>query len=49
MLRSSTVRIVVGLVAVLAALTLLRFKPWQDAPANRTREGQIAVGFLPVT
>ncbi len=60
MLRSSAARIVLGVVAVLAILTFLRFKPWQregggtvaGAPSagspNKTRQ-ELTVGFLPVT
>jgi hypothetical protein len=56
MLRSSTVRTVLAVVAVLVALSVLRFKPWQQTPdAGSIRNPQSAirnrltVGFLPVT
>jgi len=55
MLRSSSARWALGVVAVLAVLALLRFKPWQRshtdqnlADAGAARE-QLTVGFLPVT
>ena len=54
MFRSTTVRVIVGVVAVLMVLALLRFKPWQrfgggnDAGANLARQS-LNVGFLPVT
>ena len=54
MLRSSVSRWVLGLVALVAVLGLVRFKPWQRlAPpgAGRTAEARerLNVGFLPVT
>jgi hypothetical protein len=53
MFRSTTVRVIIGVVAVLAVLALLRFKPWQrfgggDASTNLARQS-LNVGFLPVT
>ncbi|HVF88077.1 MAG TPA: ABC transporter substrate-binding protein [Pyrinomonadaceae bacterium] len=56
MLRSTTARITLGVVILLAALGLLRFKPWQrggssqGASSTPSRQRQeLAVGFLPVT
>ncbi len=58
--RSTMLRIVLGAIAVIALLGLLRFKPWQRSDsdtiaavntsdnANRTRQ-ELTVGFLPVT
>jgi NitT/TauT family transport system substrate-binding protein len=54
MMKSPAMRWGIGAVAVVAALGLLRFKPWQREPASVTtgpaaaRE-TLAVGFLPVT
>ena len=58
MLRSSTARVVVGVIAAIALLTVLRFKPWQGdgarpgspgaASPNKSRQ-ELSVGFLPVT
>lgn len=53
MLRSSTFRAVLAVVAVIGLLAVLRFKPWQRrteqaATANKTRQ-ELTVGFLPVT
>ena len=42
MLRSPLTRWLVGIVAFIAVLGLLRFKPWQRGSSFR-------VGFLPVT
>jgi len=56
MLRSSATRWVLGVVAVIAVLGLLRFKPWQHGGLGRTGTGnsdqarqELSVGFLPVT
>ncbi len=53
MLRSSVSRWVLGLVALVAVLGLIRFKPWQRLTATggggaEARE-RLNVGFLPVT
>jgi NitT/TauT family transport system substrate-binding protein len=54
MFRSSAARWIIGVVAVIALLGLLRFKPWQRGAqqtadlASATRE-KLNVGFLPVT
>ena len=56
MLRSPTARAVLGILAVIAALAVLRYKPWQRAETaaatlgspNKTRQ-ELTVGFLPVT
>ncbi|HZS06097.1 MAG TPA: hypothetical protein VFD58_14755 [Blastocatellia bacterium] len=55
MFRSSAARWIIGVVAVIAILGLLRFKPWQRGGSHRTsttteeaRE-RLNVGFLPVT
>jgi NitT/TauT family transport system substrate-binding protein len=50
MFRSSALRWIAGSVALIAALTLARYKPWQRGPAQffQARE-TLAVGFLPVT
>ena len=46
---SSLVRGVLIVIAVVAALALVRFKPWQQqSDAERGRE-RLQVGFLPVT
>jgi NitT/TauT family transport system substrate-binding protein len=51
-MKSAFLKWVVGAVLVVAALALVRLKPWQKAPggsdAARERE-TLAVGFLPVT
>ena len=56
MFRSSITRLVLGVLAIIAVLGVLRFKPWQRFTVNRTagtnstvaRE-QLTIGFLPVT
>ena len=60
MLRSPLSRILLGVVAVIAVLTVLRFRPWERAAddtgprtvnggnPNKTRQ-ELTVGFLPVT
>jgi|RhiMetdeSRZDD1v2_1073273.scaffolds.fasta_scaffold193619_2 NitT/TauT family transport system substrate-binding protein len=54
MFRSSAIRWVIGVIVVIAALGLLRYKPWQrgaqqtDGQADEARE-KLNVGFLPVT
>ena len=47
MLRSPAFRIALGVTAAIAALAVLRFKPWQSRPAHAA--GELEVGFLPVT
>jgi hypothetical protein len=54
MFRSSTARWIIGVIAVIAALGLLRYKPWQrgaQQTADQTNEARekLNVGFLPVT
>ncbi|MGI8566331.1 MAG: hypothetical protein ACR2LZ_07605 [Pyrinomonadaceae bacterium] len=56
MLRSTTARVALGVVILIAALGLLRFKPWQRGSSSRDTAStpnqprqQLAVGFLPVT
>jgi hypothetical protein len=54
MFRSSAARWIIGVIAVIAVLGLLRYKPWQRGPletANQTGEARekLNVGFLPVT
>ena len=57
MLRSTTARVALGIVLLIAVLGLLRFKPWQrggsnsqDATSTLNQQRQeLAVGFLPVT
>ncbi|MDQ3685156.1 MAG: ABC transporter substrate-binding protein [Acidobacteriota bacterium] len=56
MLHSTTARVALGVVVLIAALGLLRFKPWQRGSSSQdaahTTNGQrqqLAVGFLPVT
>jgi hypothetical protein len=48
MFRSTAAKWIIGLVVVIAALGLLRFKPWQRGGGEATRQ-QLSVGFLPVT
>ena len=54
MFRSSAARLIIGVIAVIAALSLLRYKPWQrgaQQTAGQTSEARekLNVGFLPVT
>jgi hypothetical protein len=54
MFRSSAARWIIGMVAVIAVLGLLRFKPWQRGAQQTADSGSAAreklqVGFLPVT
>src|SRR5450631_1211601 len=55
MFRSSIVRWFLGLVVLIAAVSLLRFKPWLHKDAQQTasewsdRREVLKVGFLPVT
>jgi hypothetical protein len=54
MFRSSAIRWIIGVIVVIAALGLLRYKPWQRGAqqtagvADEARE-KLNVGFLPVT
>jgi len=54
MFRSSAARWIIGVIAVIAVLGLLRYKPWQrgaqqsDGLTGEARE-KLNVGFLPVT
>ncbi|HEY3404747.1 MAG TPA: ABC transporter substrate-binding protein, partial [Ohtaekwangia sp.] len=59
-MKSSGMRIVIGVVLVIAVLGLLRYKPWQrkGSPvnpdvvhegSNREADRELTVGFLPVT
>ena len=54
MLRNTTLKILLGVVAVIAILGLLRFKPWQRGqsrfqPEMADARAQLNVGYLPVT
>ena len=54
MFRSSVARWIIGVMAVIAVLGLLRYKPWQrGAQQNAGSTGEahekLNVGFLPVT
>jgi hypothetical protein len=54
MFRSSAARWIIGVIAVIAVLGLLRYKPWQRGArqtAGLTDEARekLNVGFLPVT
>jgi len=54
MFRSSAARWIIGVIAVIAVLGLLRYKPWQrgaQQTAGLTDEARekLKVGFLPVT
>jgi NitT/TauT family transport system substrate-binding protein len=55
MLRSSTARWTIGLVVVIGALAILRYKPWErttpQSDATHLADGRevLRVGFLPVT
>lgn len=52
MFRSPIVKIVLGAIAVIIILGLLRFKPWQRSHSVEEIGGgreQLNVGFLPVT
>ena len=55
MFRSSITRLALGVLAIIAVLGVLRFKPWQRFTANRAATNstvareQLTVGFLPVT
>ena len=54
MFRSSAARWIIGVIAVIAVLGLLRYKPWQrgaqrDAGLTDEAREKLNVGFLPVT
>ena len=56
MLRSPITRWLIGIIAFIAVLGVLRFKPWQSGSIKETFQGQtksarqeLKVGFLPVT
>lgn len=54
MFRSSAARWIIGVIAIITALGLLRYKPWQrgaQQTANQITEARekLNVGFLPVT
>jgi NitT/TauT family transport system substrate-binding protein len=55
MFRSSATRWILGVIAVIAALGLLRYKPWQRGGSQQTGDRgseareSLNVGFLPVT
>jgi len=55
MFRSSAFRWLTGVALVFAAVTTLRFKPWERAGSQRSERGSVEgrevlkVGFLPVT
>ncbi len=54
MFRSSAARWIIAVIAIIAALGLLRYKPWQRGQHQTADQGNEAreklnVGFLPVT
>jgi hypothetical protein len=55
MFRSSATRWIFGVILIIAALGLLRYKPWKrgtvERPAGQNVEAResLNVGFLPVT
>ena len=55
MIRNTLLKILLGVVLVIVALGLLRFKPWQRSESQQagdvttTARAQLNVGFLPVT
>ncbi len=54
MFRNTSVKIILGVIAAIAVLGLLRFKPWQRGQSTQPAESADAraslnVGFLPVT
>ncbi|MGH9842308.1 MAG: ABC transporter substrate-binding protein [Blastocatellia bacterium] len=54
MLRNTSVKIILGVIAAIAVLGLLRFKPWQRSQSTQPAEianarASLNVGFLPVT
>ena len=48
MIRSSIARWVIGVIAAIAVLGLIRFKPWERNRSAALRQ-DLKVGFLPVT
>ncbi len=48
-MRAFAIRLGLGTVVVLALLTVLRHKPWKQAPAAHAGVAKLEVGFLPVT
>ena len=54
MFRSSAARWIIGVIVVIVALGLLRYKPWQrdarqTAGLPEEAREKLSVGFLPVT
>ena len=52
MLRNTSFKIVLGVLAVIALLGLLRYKPWQRSQSQQeaaNARAHLNVGFLPVT
>ncbi|MGH9768062.1 MAG: hypothetical protein ACREAB_11560 [Blastocatellia bacterium] len=55
MFRSSAARWIIGVIAVIVVLGLLRYKPWQRGGTHQTADQaaeaheRLNVGFLPVT
>jgi hypothetical protein len=54
MFRSSAARWIIGVIAIIAVLGLLRYKPWQrgaqqTAGSTDGAHEKLNVGFLPVT
>jgi len=54
MFRNTSVKIILGVIAAIAVLGLLRFKPWQRDQSTQSTEiaggrASLNVGFLPVT
>jgi len=54
MIRNTSLKILLGVVAAIAILGLLRFKPWQRSQSNQPAEtadarASLNVGYLPVT
>lgn len=54
MIRNTSLKILLGAIAVIAVLGLLRFKPWQRGQSSQSTEtadarASLNVGYLPVT
>jgi len=51
MFKSSAVRWILGAALFIGAITILRFKPWQNRDASQSADNRemLKVGFLPVT
>jgi len=55
MFRSSATRWIIGVIAIIAVLGLLRYKPWKRGGTQQTADQaaeareKLNVGFLPVT